>query len=108
MNTFAKFAIALAISAFAFSAPVMAADIPTPQAPAQSTPDLTGTLKEKAADIVDQAKDKADNTAEKIEDALGAKKPANPLDGAGIQKDGVTPDATKNIIPDNLKAPAVK
>lgn len=114
MKAITKITLAIAIAAFAFSAPAIAANIPTPAAETQAKTSLGDQLKNKAGDMVEQAKDKTDNTAEKIQDALGTKKPGT--EAVDVQKESVTvqtpqgtaSETTTTIIPEAPQAPVIK
>lgn len=74
MKTIATLAITVALAAFAFSVPSIAAD--TTPTLTQPKANITDAMKDKAGQAVEQAKQKADTTASKIEESLGAKKDA--------------------------------
>lgn len=71
MNSITKITLALLAAAF-ISTPALSADTTSATTAAQQ-PNLTEVLKGKAANAVDQAKQKADSAAEKLKGALGAK-----------------------------------
>lgn len=73
MKNLGKIFLSLVAAAFIFSSPVLAADnMLNNLKPVK--PSLTDTVKEKAAGMVEEGKDKVDATADKLEKALDAKK----------------------------------
>lgn len=70
MKSLKHASLGLVAAALLFSAPAFAASIPTPATP---KPSVSDSLKAKAAETVEQAKDKADAAADKLQDALGGK-----------------------------------
>lgn len=74
MNAFTRLFLSFLAAAFLASAPVMAADLSNLGVAKETKPDIGAALKDKAAEAVEQAKDKADSAAENIQDALGKKK----------------------------------
>jgi len=80
MTNFAKTTLAIFAAAFLASSPVIAAESTVPasavstSAVTDANPDLASGLKQKAADIVQQGQKKTDAAAQKLQDALGAKK----------------------------------
>lgn len=94
MKTLSTLAITAAIAAFAFSAPVLAADMPSG---AQPKAGLTDALKNNAGKAVEQAKQKADDTATKIEDKLGVKKDAPKPEIVDVQQETVTVQTPQGV-----------
>lgn len=82
MANIAKITLAIFGAAFLASSPVIAAETATSagiaQSPAatQAKPDLAGGLKQKAAEVVQHGQKKADDAAQKLQNALGVKKDA--------------------------------
>lgn len=82
MTNLARTTLAIFAAAFLASAPAIAADATSAGAGSASSatatkPDLAGGLKQKAADVIEQGQKKADNAAQKLQDALGVKKQDN-------------------------------
>lgn len=114
MNALKHASLGLIAAALLFSAPAFAASLP---GSGVEKPSVTDTLKDKAADAVEQAKDKADAAADKLEGALGHKqdaaKPAT--EGVDVNPQSVTGTATKgmeqgtvpSITPETPKIPSI-
>ena len=71
MNAPKRTSLGLVAAALLFSAPAFAAPITTP---ATEKPFVSESLKTKASDAVEQAKDKADSAADKLEEVPGKKR----------------------------------
>lgn len=114
MNALKHASLGLIAAALLISAPAFAASLP---ASGVEKPSVTDTLKDKAADAVEQAKDKADAAADKLEGALGHKQDAATAAGKTVDVDqqSVTGTATKGmeqgtvpgITPDAPKVPSI-
>ena len=87
MNKYEYITKAIIAGAILFSGTAMAADITiktpdvpqqpvvnTPKAPDIQKPDLAGTLKSKANEVVDKSQQKIDKAADKLQQSLGNKK----------------------------------
>lgn len=74
MGNFSKFFLSLTAAAFISASPVIGADLSNLGVKQDAKPDMGSMLKEKASNVVEEAKDKTDSTAEKLQEALGKKK----------------------------------
>ena len=96
-----------AAAVFLAAGPVVAADvqIPTPKAPQAPTvqtpaiekPDLGGALKQKASDIVDQAKTSVDKKADDLQKSLGVKKDGAKEQMVDVQEETVTVETPAGV-----------
>lgn len=75
MKSIFKATMTVLIAGFILSTPVLAADSPLKAAGiGQQKPDMTSVLKDKAASVVEDAKDKVDSAADNLEKKLGVGK----------------------------------
>ena len=97
MNTLKQTSLGLIAAALLFSAPAFAATI---TAPAAEKPSVSESLKTKASEAVEQARDKADTAADKLEEALGKKQDKAAKAGGevvDVQQQSVTVETPQGV-----------